>query len=174
MGTDETIKAALLTEAPRVAELYKATTLATFSRLVDSLGPNLKGIYNNKLIHQFRSIRGSIDEKPLPWSLEHGTLCEYSINPEKLEAESKSYSERAVLEWAGKIISKVGDLTDVTIQSLGRTTFSIRGKRGPDEVNIEQSMTVNCSPRGVLFNQFPARIYVNGKFTPAAKYNKAA
>jgi hypothetical protein len=33
-------------------------------------------------------------------------------------------------------------------------------------------MIINVSPKGKLFNQFPARIYVNGKFTSAAAYAK--
>jgi hypothetical protein len=33
-------------------------------------------------------------------------------------------------------------------------------------------MIMNVSSRGTLFNQFPARIYVDGKFTSEAKFKK--
>lgn len=39
-------------------------------------------------------------------------------------------------------------------------------------VRIEQSVILNVSSKGKVSNQFPARIYVAGKFVSEAKFKK--
>jgi hypothetical protein len=58
------------------------------------------------------------------------------------------------------------------VRALDGARFRIVGIKNDRSICIEQDRIVNVSPKGTLFNQFPARIYVNGKFTSAAAYAK--
>ena len=98
----------------------------------------------------------------------------WAISEEKLAAYAAKYAERAVATWAGKIKAKVGNLDNAEVRSYGGTTFRVFGERAGAKVEIEQTMIINVSPRGKPFNQFPARIYVDGKFTSEKAYKEMA
>lgn len=165
MNLENSITEALLLKAPGVALVYKENAKETLRRLKENLGDNLKGVYNSSLCHQFASIRPVIST-----TVVGQMVYEYSIDEARLEVKAEEYSRSAVLQWSEKIIAKVGDLQDVKVESLSPSSFVITGTRSGDSIRIEQQLIINCSRRGVLFNQFPALIYVNGKRTPEKKY----
>lgn len=79
-------------------------------------------------------------------------------------------AERAATEWLRKANAKLGEVTEAELSGLGGS-FRIRAKRGDDVVILDQGMIVNCSSKGRLFNQYPARLYLNGH---EAEYHKGA
>jgi hypothetical protein len=71
-----------------------------------------------------------------------------------------------------KVNVKAGELTDSKVLRVSGANFRITGMKGDKKVMIEQNQIINVSVKGKLFNQFPARIYVDGKFYSAAAFKK--
>lgn len=73
-----------------------------------------------------------------------------------------------------KFTAKVTDLEGATVTWLsGAGDCHITGNANGHRVHIDQQTIWKSSVHGNVFCQFPARIYVDGKFTPAAKYAAA-
>jgi hypothetical protein len=135
-----------------------------FAALVRHFGPALRGVYNSHLANNWRAISSL-------------TVCdgdrinsEYSLDAGRVAAAATAFADATVATWADKIAAKLGELDNAEVRHLDGYRFAVTGSKGDRKVHIEQDMIVNVSSRGTLFNQFPARIYVDGKFTPAAKY----
>lgn len=155
-----TIAEALQACKPKLAAQYEAQVRYTHARMVQDLGPELKGVHNSwAWARLFRNVvRPSCDG--------------VTLDDSKLAAAAEQYADAAVAAWAGKIADKLGPLADVSVGRLDGCSFRIGGRRGSQRVGIEQQAIVKTSPLGKVFNQFPARIYVDGKFTPEAKYKR--
>ncbi len=157
--------------APAIAQRYTETVRATYSRLVQQMGgSNMKGIYNRREVFAFRAIEGCMNISIGSWP-ENAMVC--TIDEDKLAAAAARHAEATVTEWAEKIAAKMGELNSATVEAMDNTSFRVSGTSNGRLVRIEQQMIVNVSSRGILFNQFPALIYVNGKKTPASKYAAA-
>lgn len=143
-----------------------------FATLVAKFGTSMGNVANSRT-YQFWSetIRPLCDAHPhLDEKGKRGTT--YAINSERVKQYSASYGEAATGEIIAKIGHKVGELEDGKVHHISGPRFSITGKSGAHLVNINQEMIVNVSVKGRLFNQFPARIYVDGKFMSAADFDK--
>ena len=90
-----------------------------------------------------------------------------------LAKEAKQIAEDSVLGFVAKLISKVGDLKMTDLQFRGGADFTIRADANGHDVCIEQQTVYKMTQSWALYCQFPARIYVDGKFTPAAKFKEA-
>ena len=166
------IRTALEAEKPTLRAYYNDLIIRLFNGMVQRHGPKLKGIYNS---HDVRTYRGSVQHLITWTNVERGCLSkdsEATLDPVKLAAAANRYADETVELWIGKIQGKVGGLTDAEIKRLARVSYCITGKRGDRKVLIHQSCIVNVSSKGTVFNQFPARIYVDGKFTSEANYKK--
>lgn len=109
----------------------------------------------------------------LSWSREIDKIP-YEINEENLKKNAKEYGERVALEWYGKMIAKLGNIRDVDVSEPNRSGYIvINGKINGHDVHIEQQRIFNVSKKGLLFHQFPARIYIDGKATSEADYKRA-
>jgi len=151
--------AALRDFAPELEARFIKFTTATIARYVEKFGPDLRGIANS----------GSYTA----W--QNGCAAFYSrqthqIDEAALARYAAEYATATIESWAAKIDAKLGELDDATLIRGAGATFTLRGRKAGRNVTIEQDMIVNVSSKGTLFNQFPARIYVDGKFTPAAKF----
>lgn len=91
---------------------------------------------------------------------------------DKLQAAADKYADALVTELVAKVMEKVGDLQDARLVFASGCRFVLVGKRGSDDVRIEQDQILNVSKRGKLFNQWPARISLNGKRISATAYAK--
>ena len=94
------------------------------------------------------------------------------INEAKLEAYAQAQAEAAAVEWEAKINAKLGTVESVEVIHGRGPNFQIRAVRAGQRVTLDQQRTLNVSPKGRLFNQFPARLYVDGKFKSQAAYVK--
>lgn len=148
-------------------EQYKRQIIFHFERMKADLGDTLKGVSNSwKYAVLFREVvQRNVNRS------ENGV---YTLDDTKLQENARKYAVITIEDAARKIVSKVGELTDMkgnTVHTAGLgIVFSARGKRGQDEVCIDQSMIINVSRRGKVFNQWPARIYLNGKLISEKNY----
>jgi len=168
------LNAALEAIKPELAAQYAGLYRNSFSRMVNALGPELKGVVNSwQFARQYSEIRDLIDyvidpSKPSSQQFNAPKI----LNEKKVEIKAAQQAHFAVAKWADKINAKLGDLSSVSINRFGGCQFVIFGNRDGKAVRIEQSVIVKFSSKGLLFNQFPARIYVDGKFTSEAAYKK--
>ncbi len=145
-----------------------------FARMVEEYGPQLKGIYratNTRAVADARALRGTV--QACLTQLDTGPGYDewaYQINEDRIAQRAAEYAKGVVANWRAKIYDKVGQITRAKVERLGGCAFSITGQYKGHRILLEQQMTLNISSRGTLYNQFPARIYVDGKFTPAAKF----
>lgn len=157
------IDTALQDFRPQIAEQYKRIVRSQFERMVASLGPALKNVVNDWTWARTYS------------SIKHCVARDFqsaSIKEEVLEAAAEKYAELTVEAVRAKILEKLGALDNAEVRRMTGCEFSITGERAGHRVSILQSVIVNVSPKGLPFNQFPARIYVDGKFVSAAAYKK--
>jgi hypothetical protein len=149
---------------PNLEERFISFTTGRFNRLVEQFGPTLRGVYNSNEYRNWQAIAGCTARTG------DRTSSEYVLDEARLAAAAKQFADETVVAWAAKIEGKLGELADATVQRLDGARFNIVGTKNGRNVCIEQEMIVNVSSKGTLFNQFPARIYVDGKFTSAAKF----
>jgi hypothetical protein len=153
------LNAALEALRPELAAIYYRQVRGAFDRIVADLGADLKNVYNDWThARTFRSLVAPV-------------LTDKKIDEAKLAKMAALYAEAATLEWKAKIEAKLGDLENVQIRRFHGCNFLIGGLRAGRQVSIDQNIIVKSSTKGLLFNQFPARIYVDGKFTPEKKYH---
>lgn len=72
----------------------------------------------------------------------------------------------------GKMMEKAGQLENPVVKDMSGATFLLTGELNGKKVGIRQSIIINSSVHGKLFNQFPARITVGGKAMSEADYKK--
>lgn len=155
---------ALEAHKPSLEAHFIRFTTARFNRLVEQFGPALRGIHNSRQYTNWAAIAGCTVR------LGDRISSEYALDDARLAAAATQFADATVATWADKISAKLGDLTDASVRHLDGYRFAVTGMKGDRKVTIEQDMIVNVSNKGTLFNQFPARIYVDGKFTSAAKF----
>lgn len=95
-----------------------------------------------------------------------------SLNAEAIGRAAQQYADDQIAAFTTKLVLKIGNLTSVTVHDLSASgfTFTISGKLGERKVLVEQSRIINQSANGLLFHQWPARIYVDGKFMSELAY----
>jgi hypothetical protein len=153
------LTAALEAIRPQLADRYATQVRNAFNQIVADLGADLKNVYNDWT--HARTFRGLVAP----------ALTDKQIDEAKLAKLAALYAEAATLEWKNKIETKLGDLENADVVTFHGARFGIKGERAGHKVWIEQDIIVKRSTKGLLFNQFPARIYVDGKFTPEKKYH---
>ena len=94
----------------------------------------------------------------------------YSLNDERVYKHAERYADQTIDALVAKVVAKVGDLDDVSVASEGGLAFTVRGIKCGRVVTVDQNVTVNVSKRGLVFNQYPARIYVDGDFVSAKAF----
>ena len=95
------------------------------------------------------------------------------LNKEALMPEALDYAKDAVRKWEMKIMEKLGDLEEIKVPYHTDCGFIVCGKRNGQDVAISQQMILNVRYETyTFFNQFPARIYVDGKSMSASAYKK--
>lgn len=138
-----------------------------FNRLHEIYGPTFKGVYNGRSYSVWK-------ETVQPCTERQGNRMTDPIvlSEERVARFSLAQAELFAEELIAKVNSKAGELADSKAIRVSGANFVITGKKDDKQVTIEQNQIINVSVKGKLFNQYPARIYVNGKFTSAAAFNK--
>ena len=96
----------------------------------------------------------------------------YKVDYDRIKNESTRYAQAQVDSFKHKLQQKLSDLTDISNLAINGLEFSFRGTLAEHQIRIEQTTVLKCSKNGKLFNQWPCRIYVNGKMMPESKFKK--
>jgi len=96
----------------------------------------------------------------------------YTLNEERLAKDAKEYAELQVARFVAKLTKKLQDLDTVEEPVIRGRIFTLNGTMGGRKVHVDQDQILKVSPKGNLFNQWPARIYVDGKFISEAQFKK--
>lgn len=158
---------------PVIAARYVNLIQYGFNQLTSKFGSSMNGVYNSESYKFFtETVRPCL--KNIGGQVVAGRQepAHYVINDEALARRADEYAAAAVEAFRVKIEGKMGELESATVRSMGAGSFVISGTKNGTKVTIEQEMILNQSSKGTLFNQFPARIYVEGKFTSEAKFKK--
>ena len=158
---------------PVIAARYVNLIERGFGSLVEKFGPTMKGAANSESYKFWNeTIRPCVRNEGSQIVAGRQQAPLYVLDADKTAARAEKYAEAAVEAFRVKIEGKMGELESATVRSMGAGSFRITGTKGGMKVTIEQEMILNHSSKGTLFNQFPARIYVEGKFTSEAKFKK--
>lgn len=155
-----------------ITECCKSTIEHQFAAMLSKFGPTMGNASNDYEFSQIwrESVRPACDvtrgDRLRP------NLNTYSLSEVKLDAIAGRHAQAAADEVIAKVTTKVGELENGELDYLGGASFRIKGSKGAHKVLIEQSQIINVSSKGNLFNQWPARIYVDGKLTSAAALSK--
>jgi len=159
------IRQALEAYLPKLEAAVVARLTYSFEEITRLFGPAHRGVYN--------STRGKFYAATLqPVTTRAGNTFSdpVSLDAAKLTAFAQASALATIDAWEAKLTEKVGDLDEPTVKHGGGYMFLVIGYRKGKRVVIEQDMILNVSAKGNLFNQFPARIYLEGKFISAAKF----
>lgn len=162
------IKTALEAFKPELEARFVSFTTRGIERMIEQFGPSVKGIANSRFYKNW-------SENLRPFTRRAGVGSPndpITISHERIATHAKLFADATVEAWNAKIEAKLGELDNAEIVEGGGMEFTLTGTRNGHSIRIVQDMIVNVSPKGTLFNQFPSRIYVDGKFTPAATYAK--
>lgn len=155
------VKDAVEAHKPTVAAAYTDYVKLQYDRMVADLGEGLKGATNSRRWTRFYSntMRPLLDS-------------ERKLSDSAVQAHAKAYADYVAEAMQGKIMGKAGELEQPEVKHMDGMNFVLTGELGGRKVSISQNTILNSSPLGTLFNQFPARIYVDGKFTSEAEFKK--
>lgn len=137
-----------------------------FDRLAKIYGLSMRGVANSKSYRVW-------SETVRPCCTLQGNYrvgSEYALNEQSLDKFSDKLANEMADELMLKIQTKVGQLENPNVVYVSGANFVITGTKAGKHVRMEQNQIINVSVKGKLFNQFPSRIYVDNKFTPASKF----
>ena len=138
-----------------------------FKRLHEIFGPTFRGVYNSKSYSLW-----TLTVRPCTKRLGNRMDDEIVLCEDNMAEYAQDQAELFADELIAKVNAKAGELTDSKVLRVSGANFRITGMKGDKKVMIEQNQIINVSVKGKLFNQFPARIYVDGKFYSAAAFKK--
>lgn len=173
------IKQAFDAFKPAIAADYTRWVTATYDRLLAAYGPTFRS-GSTRLSNHYGRDGGSY--RAIRSFIKHADDSRFDspavgINTDRLAKSATQYADEQVDGMTAKLNRKLGDLAEVTVPTLdtSRVEFVIlgllhSGTPGARIVRCEQSRVMNVSPKGNPFHQWPARIYVDGKFTSEKQF----
>lgn len=171
MTNTDLFRAAFSNHRDTLAASAERRIRATFAAAVSKLGPSLRGISNDwtfarvwtGTLSAVATTNGARVVDDLVWSLDESRLAAFVTKWADDEIEAA----------VAKLDAKIAGVVDVEVVSAsgGAAWFVVVGKLADGRaVRVEQDQIVNVSKLGKLFNQWPARIYLDGKKTSEAAF----
>lgn len=163
--------------AELVAEFTNQVTSSIryqFQNLTTRFGPAMHGVTNSTAYRVWaETVRPCVDAHAAdPFALRCGKVDSYTLNDDKVARMAARIAVDFADAVIAKVNAKVGELENGVAAHVGGARFTIHGTKNGRTVTIEQDQIINVSVKGKLFNQYPARIYVDRKFTSAAAFAK--
>ena len=164
---------ALASRIPETKAWIIRVWTARFEEAYKKFGPTLRSGSNvskrdYSIAQEARSMAKVANPPKNKYDITH--VNHYVIDMERVEKQAQAKAEALCLQWENKIVSKTESLTNVKLVYGGDLTYTITGERDGRKVTIEQIMTLCANFNGTVYNQFPARIYMDGKFVPEEAY----
>jgi hypothetical protein len=184
--TETTIRAAFNAHhATLVASYHRMTRrmLADVTKHFPTYGTTERAYSSwHRAAYQYRAIRGMLKtstDMGYDWEV-HGPHHRQwmadkplELNDARVEKNAQQYADDTVDALTLKVLAKVGELAKAELTFVsGTVNFDLVGFAGSRRVVISQQTIINSSKNGNLFNQYPARIYVDGKFMSAKAYGQ--
>lgn len=167
--TPMNLKEQLEAYKPTLEEAYRQTVTSRLNHLKSQYGNDLRGKSDGNSLTNSKAYSAWERIRPLTNRAADGTVV---LDPVAVTAGAEAYAAGTIEAWHGKITEKVQQLDNATVHHLDGNNFGITGYRDGQHVSIHQHMIINRSSQGTPFNQWPARIYVDGKATSEAEYKK--
>lgn len=152
---------------PAIADRYKDNVRRQYEMIVEKYGKKVNGVYTS--IH-YKLWNDVLAPVCVTGAGDSRVGYEKDLSEERLEKAADAYAELVIASWATKINSKLEEIDGGEVISLSGFDFNITGTRMGYKVMIVQQMIVKSSSKGKLFNQFPSRIYVDGKAMSEQEY----
>ena len=103
-----------------------------------------------------------------------GSEVEPSLDVARLQKLAAQYAADTVAAFVYKLAKKLGDVSGVEVRHADTVgEYIVGATRNGKRVTVQQQRVFKFSNKGTPFHQWPARIYVDGNFTPAAAYEAA-
>lgn len=96
------------------------------------------------------------------------------VNEERLDRIAQQFADAQVDGFIYKLEAKIGHLENVVLSLGNNREFVITGTHNGMHVRVDQQCVFKVSSKGTFFLQWPARIYVDGKFTPEKAFKALA
>lgn len=166
------MKAAFMAVAPDLANDFAEFITSVFNRIEKARGSVPAYVESRDAAwHDISLIRYCCDFIKMPGDLS-GTKATLKLNADTLRKEADKYGKEVALDWFYKTNAKLGDVEEVDVPEGRSGTMVVLAKRNGHSITLDQQRIIKRSPKGKLFHQFPARIYVDGKFYPESAYKK--
>ena len=153
---------------PIIADLVASQWRRQYDRLVEEFGLYLNGVHNSRRANVWRETI-----RPLTAAVkDNHNRYEYKLSEAKIAAAAQAYAQAAANEWREKITGKLGDVEYREFKLFGNCNFLVHATRDGHDIRLNQDVIFKQSTRGLLFNQFPSRIYVDGTFVSEKAYKQ--
>lgn len=161
---------------PAIAADYVAWVTKQCERLVAMDAKKLAQLphsfgYEGGLFRQLRHFLVTIDENGNDTNRFRYT---FRVNHDRIAAKAVEYAQAQVDSFKAKLEAKLVDLTNVRDLNIRGLEFTFNANLGDRKVRVEQTTVLKCSNKGTVFNQWPCRIYLDGKFISEAAFKKLA
>lgn len=101
------------------------------------------------------------------------TARHYVLDEATVDKKAAEYGEAVALQWFFKTNLKLGELAGATLHEDSGGYVVVSGRKGDTKIVLRQQRVTKWAPKArEIYSQFPARLYVDGKFTPEAVYAK--
>jgi len=92
------------------------------------------------------------------------------IDNAKVEETAREEAVATLLMWHKKLVGKLGAVESCEIRWNNNGNIDMAVTKAGRGIELRQQVVFKYSPRGRWFCQFPARMYVDGKFTPETQF----
>ena len=174
--TSMAVSEALEAYKPALVADYQAFVRRQFLVGVERFGPALKGASSQsvsdgekKVKNGWRRVYLTYIAPVLVAAVEGESR---SIDEVRLHAVAAEYADAVAASLREKIMNKAGELDSPVIEHISGMAFRISGTKVGKSILIRQSTKLVQNSLGTIFNQFPALIYIDGKFTPEIAYKR--
>lgn len=160
------VRAALETQRDGLIEAYRDHAISLHERFVRRHGAALAKIHLSHDVLTWNAIRECFTFNKAAGS--------WTVNPEGMALWAAAQADDVLAKWEAKIGQKLGKgVENVKVCDVNARTFRIEATRNGQAVLLVQQMILN-SRGDTLFNQFPARLYLDGRAVSEAEYKAAA
>lgn len=174
-SVDPKLRTALESLIPQFEEQFNSIVCGVYNNAVEKCGKSLKN-FNRTGANATHTYVRNAEIYLYPFIVnvsENYSEQIYELDANKIAPKANSFAYSVICSWAKKINDKIGKLDDFKVARMSASnSFGFTGYRNGKHVGIDQQSILKCSKNGVWFNQFPARIYVDGEFISEAKYKK--